>query len=243
MYTEAELHQNFKSFPLFHKYIQEFVYGGIDGSVTTFAVVAGAAGAELQSSIVVILGFTNLFADGFAMSVGNYLSQKSIGDNFEKHKKREYWEIENLREKEVEEIRDIYSKKGFQGKLLEDVVSVITSDKDRWVDVMMKEELEMMPEQKSPFKSGLMTFCSFVSIGLLPLTVYVIDFLFGLSNSNLFLNASVLTSLGFICIGFMKSYVTQTSHVKGIFETLLLGALAAIVAYYVGDVLGKIIIG
>jgi len=90
------------------KYLAEFVYGGIDGSVTTFAVVAGAAGAELSTNIVLILGFANLIADGFSMSVGNYLSAKSEIDNYRKHKKIEYWEVDNLPDQEKEEIREIY---------------------------------------------------------------------------------------------------------------------------------------
>ena len=145
----------------FQEYLAEFVYGGIDGSITTFAVVAGAVGAGLDSSVIIILGFANLFADGFAMSIGAYLSSKTERDTYEKHKAIEYWEIENIPEKEIEEIREIYAAKGFEGKLLEDVVATITADKDRWVDVMMKEELGMIEDTKSPFKVGFITFISF----------------------------------------------------------------------------------
>ncbi|MBT8229160.1 MAG: VIT1/CCC1 transporter family protein, partial [Bacteroidia bacterium] len=90
-------------------YLGEFVYGGIDGCVTTFAVVAGAVGAGLDSIIIIILGFANLLADGFAMSIGAYLSAKSESDNFKKYKEKEYWEIENMRESEVEEVREIFT--------------------------------------------------------------------------------------------------------------------------------------
>ena len=159
----------------FQDYLGEFVYGGIDGSVTTFAVVAGAVGASLDSSIIIILGFANLFADGFSMSVGSYLSSKSEIDNFKKHQKIEYWEVENIPEAEREEIRDIYREKGFEGELLEQVVEVITSDKDRWVDVMMKDELSMMETNKSPFAMGAVTFISF--------------------------HSSWVDSIGFVCLG------------------------------------------
>ncbi len=242
MHNEDIIHKQQPGFARISKYLGELVYGGIDGSVTTFAVVAGAAGANLSSAVVLILGFANLFADGFAMSVGSYLSNKSVRDNFEKHKKREYWEIDNLREREIQEIRDIYSAKGFTGKLLDDVVEVIISDKDRWVDVMMKEELEMILDPKEPWKSGAMTFVSFLVVGIIPLLVFLADFIFNLKLVNSFLYSSVLTSLGFVGIGFMKSYVTETSHTKGIIETVTLGALAAMVAYMVGDVLEKIIV-
>lgn len=222
----------------FQKYLSEFVYGGIDGSVTTFAVVAGASGAGLESSIIIILGFANLIADGFAMSVGSYLSAKTDKERFEKHKKQEYWEIENLREKEVQEIRDIYQSKGFEGELLEQVVAKITEDKDRWVDVMMKEELEMIKESKSSFFMGLATFSAFIVLGLIPLLVYVFDYFKPIPNS-LFLISSLMTALAFVVIGFAKGLMNETNKLKSVLETLLLGASAAALSYYVGAILEK----
>ena len=224
----------------FQQYLGEFVYGGIDGAVTTFAVVAGAVGAGLESAVIIILGFANLLADGFAMSVGAYLSTKSEQDNYEKHKKIEQWEVEHMPEAEREEIREIFRAKGFEGELLEQVVTVITSNKDRWVDVMMKEELHMMEEQKSPIAMGGVTYLSFVLIGIIPLSVYVWDY-FGYFPGDLFLWSCILTSVGFILIGFLKTYVTGSSIIKGILETLILGAIAAVVAYFVGDVLEGVI--
>jgi VIT1/CCC1 family predicted Fe2+/Mn2+ transporter len=223
------------------RYLPEFVYGGIDGSVTTFAVVAGAAGAGLEGNIVLILGFANLIADGFSMSVGSYLSAKSALDMYDKHRKREYWEIENLREFEVEEIREIYAAKGFEGALLEQVVAKITEDKDRWVDVMMKEELEMIPEAKSPLATGTATYISFFAVGLLPLIIFVLDYLIPISG-NLYFIASLITLTGFIGIGYFKSYVTETGRIRAIGETALLGVFAALLAYAVGDFLEKIIL-
>ena len=241
MHNEELIHKSKIKFQKFHKYLGQIVYGGIDGSVTTFAVVAGATGANLPSSVVIILGFANLFADGFAMSIGSYLSSKSERDIYEKHRKREYWEIDNMREKEIEEIRDIYSAKGFEGKLLDEVVNVIISDKDRWVNVMMKEELEMIRDQKEPWKSGAMTFASFIIVGFIPLIVYALDYFFKF-QFNLFFYSSILTAAGFIAIGFLKSYITETSHTKAIIETLTLGTLAAIVAYFVGNILEQMIV-
>jgi VIT1/CCC1 family predicted Fe2+/Mn2+ transporter len=223
-------------------YIGEFVYGGIDGSVTTFAVVAGSAGAGLDSSVVIILGFANLIADGFAMSVGSYLSNKSEQQNYEKHERVEYWEVENLPEKEKEEIREIYAAKGFEGELLEQVVDVITSDKDRWVDVMMKEELNMMKEDKSPLAMGAMTFISFVLIGVIPLIAYLWDYnSSSLEPTHLFKISIALTFAAFIGIGWLKSYVAETSRLRSIAETLFLGAAAALLSYIVGSWLETLI--
>lgn len=239
--SEHKLHQQGSKLGRFSDYLGEFVYGGIDGSVTTFAVVAGAAGAGLSSQVVIILGFANLIADGFAMSVGSYLSKKSEQQNYDKHKKIEYWEVDHLPEKEKEEIREIYRNKGFEGELLEQVVATITADKDRWVDVMMKEELEMMEEQRSPLTMGAVTFASFVSIGLIPLLIYVYDYVSPL-HTNLFFISTAMTSAAFLFIGWLKTYVTQTSRWKGMLETLALGSAAAALSYVVGNWLEKLVV-
>jgi len=237
--NEGRIHGS--KYPLinrFQEYLGEFVYGGIDGSVTTFAVVAGAAGATLDSAVVIILGFANLIADGFAMSVGAYLSTKSEKENYKKHESIEYWEVDNLPEKEKEEIRDIYRAKGFEGEILEEIVKTITADKDRWVDVMMKEELEMSKETKSPWAMGGVTFLSFLLFGFIPLLVYVLDYFELMSDkSSLFLYSSVLTGMVFMLIGYLKALVNQTKIFRSISETFLLGAAAAALAYLVGDVL------
>ncbi|MDN3668508.1 VIT1/CCC1 transporter family protein [Echinicola jeungdonensis] len=224
------------------KYLGEFVYGGIDGCVTTFAVVAGSVGAGLDSSIIIILGFANLFADGFSMSIGAYLSSKSQIDNFHKHQEIEYWEVKHIPETEKDEIRSIYREKGFEGEMLERVVETITEDKDRWVDVMMKEELEMMKDKKSPHIIAGTTFFSFLLIGFIPLLVYVLDYITSIGQ-HLFFLSSLMTGAGFIIIGALKTYVTNTNIWKGILETLFLGLIAAVVAYYVGDFLEKLITG
>lgn len=235
-HTESIFHSQNSRYGRIQEYLGEFVYGGIDGSVTTFAVVAGAVGAGLDSSVIIILGFANLIADGFSMSVGAYLSSKSERDNYYKHQKVEYWEVEHMPEIEKEEIREIFAAKGFRDNLLDRVVEVITADKDRWVDVMMKEELGMSAPTRSPLTIGMVTFVSFLIIGLIPLSVYVWDYL-GNFPGDLFVWASLLTTTAFAGIGILKSYVTETSKWKGLLETVALGVLAASLSYVVGDLL------
>jgi VIT1/CCC1 family predicted Fe2+/Mn2+ transporter len=221
------------------KYIAEFVYGGIDGAITTFAVVAGATGAGLESSVVIILGVANLIADGFSMSVGNYFSSKAEKDNYDKHKALEYWEIENLREKEIQEVREIYEKKGFQGELLNQVVEVITANNDVWVDTMMKEELEMIESDKTPINSAGMTFLSFLLIGFIPILVYVFQGILTIETKYLFVYSSVLTGVALCLVGYFKSIVTEKNKLVGILETLVLGGIAASLSYIVGNVIEK----
>ncbi|MBC8111323.1 MAG: VIT1/CCC1 transporter family protein [Verrucomicrobia bacterium] len=239
-HSESQLHTQ-KNFLLFDKtYIAEFVYGGIDGVITTFAVVAGAEGAGLPVSVIIILGFANLIADGFSMSVGNYFSTKAEIDNYYNHKATEYWEVENLPEIETEEIREIYRRKGFAGELLEQVVQVITADKEVWVDTMMKEELDMIKPEESPVKTATATFLAFFAIGLIPLIIYVVALFTNIPRTVLFITSCILTACGLLLVGNLKSVVTETNRFRGMLETLLLGGFAAVLAYLVGAVLEKI---
>ncbi len=239
--SEHLTHRQTLRFGKIQEYLREFVYGGIDGAVTTFAVVAGGFGADLDAGILLILGFANLLADGFSMSVGAYLSAKSERDNFDKHEKIEYWEIEHLPETEREEIAEIYRQKGFEGELLGNIVDHICADKTLWVSEMMKDELGMIRDTKSPFKIGLATLISFSAVGLIPLLVYLWDFFFP-SEINVFLWTSLLTAFAFFIVGWLKGIVNQTSKLKSVTETVALGLLAAIVAYFVGDLLEQIFI-
>lgn len=236
--NEIDLHSENKILFFKSEYIGEFVYGGIDGAITTFAVVAGAAGAGADISWVLIFGFANLFADGFSMSVGNFFSSKAEHDNFEKHKAIEYWEIENKRESEIQEIEDIFKAKGFQGELLDRVVEVITSDKKVWVDTMMKEELEMIKDNRKPVNTATATFIAFFSVGLIPLSSYLLALWVNLEHDLLFPISCVATGFAMLIIGYLKGKVTQSNSLKSIIETVLLGGFAAFLAYFVGEILG-----
>jgi VIT1/CCC1 family predicted Fe2+/Mn2+ transporter len=224
----------------FETYLPEVVYGSIDGIVTTFAVVAGSAGAGLGVNIVLILGVANLLADGLSMSIGSYLSKKSEQDNYRKHLKIEEWEIENMPEVERKEIEDIYRAKGFSGEELKMVVNRITSDKNVWLDTMMKDELGLTLEDKSPVKSGLSTFLSFVVAGAVPLVVYLFAYSMK-ADIDPFALSAIVTALAFVLIGYIKTYVTKISVVRGVAETLALGVVAAGVAYLLGDFLEQLL--
>jgi vacuolar iron transporter family protein len=164
------------------KYLSEFVYGGIDGTITTFAIVAGAVGASLSSSIVLILGFANLFADGFSMAVSNYLSTKSQKDLHRKH------DHKNQR-------------------------------------------------QKVPRKTALATFAAFFIIGFIPLLSFVLALFFPALNPGKFVYSIILTAFSFLFVGALKGSLTETNPIKSALETLVIGGIAASLAFIVGFLL------
>lgn len=225
--------------------LEDFVYGATDGAVTTFAVVAGVVGASLSPAIVLILGFANLFADGFSMAVGNYLATRSQREYIEKVRRREEWEIDNLAEQERQEIRDIYANKGFKDEILEEIVRIITSRRKVWVDTMMKEELGLIEGKRRPLDTALTTFVAFNTIGVIPLLPFVAMLAAGsavvASATNAFLYSSVFTAAAFFTIGAVKGRVVQKSMVRSGFSTLLVGGIAAVVAFVVGYLLSLLV--
>ena len=222
------------------RYIGDFVFGALDGIITTFAVVAGVAGAALSSQVVLILGFANLFGDGSSMALGNYLSTKSEQQYGERERKREEWEIEQIPEGEREEIRQIYRKKGFRGKDLEKAVEITTSDKKNWVDTMMLEELNIVLEEKSPSTSGLATFAAFTIIGIVPLLAYVAVLFAPALERVAFPIAATATLVAVFIVGSARSYVTGRPWWKAGTEMTLVGGAAALVAYVVGRLLSGV---
>jgi vacuolar iron transporter family protein len=214
-----------------HSYLGDAVLGSVDGTVTTFAVVAGAAGAGFSSLVIVILGMANLLADGLSMAVSNYLGTKVEREEVEKAKEAEEHHIEHIPEGERAEIREIYAQKGFEGELLEQVVDVITSDRHVWVNTMLTDELHLQIEQRSPMRAALATFTAFVVVGLIPLLPYLFPVL---PEKDWFLASSVLTGIGFTFVGVAKGTVLNRRIWRSALETLLTGGVAAAVSFGVG---------
>lgn len=214
-----------------HNYLRDFVYGGIDGAVTTFAVVAGVTGAELSPAIVLVLGVANLIADGFSMAAGNYLGTRAEQDDLKHLAAREHRHIELAPDGEREEVRQIYAGKGFAGEDLERVVALITAERERWVDTMLVEEYGLPLEVRSPVLAAATTFGAFLLCGLAPL----IPFVFGAERP--FAAATLTTCVVFFLIGSIKAKWSITAWWKSGLTTLAIGAAAASLSYAVGVLL------
>ncbi|MES2436780.1 MAG: VIT1/CCC1 transporter family protein [Patescibacteria group bacterium] len=158
------------------KYLPDFIFGSIDGLVTTFAVVSGVIGASLSPAVILILGFANLFADGFSMAASNYLSSKS------------------------------------------------------------EEDLGHNSAEKKPITAAFITFVSFVVIGFVPLFSFIVP-----TGIDTFLMSCILTGLAFIFVGYVKGKVTNTNRAWAACATLMIGTVAAVIAYFVGYFLSNLI--
>jgi len=215
-------------------YLKDMVYGGIDGTITTFAVVSGVVGAELAPGIVVILGLANLVADGFSMAVSNFLGTRAEQQYTGKIREEEAEEIRLIPEGEREEIRQIYAAKGFEGDLLEQVVEVITSDEEVWIDTMLKEEHGMLIEGPEPKRAAWFTFISFLIAGFVPVVPFIIDLMMDDGLASPFLWSSIATAITFFSIGVYKARVVEMNKLVAGLETVAVGGIAAVLAYTVG---------
>jgi len=219
------------------QYIKSAVYGGLDGIITTFAVVAGAAGATLSSGVVLILGFANLVADGLSMAIGDYLSTKAEQDYQKAERRREEWEIENYPEGEKREMVELYVAKGMSEADAKAVVSVFASYHKAWVDAMMMEELGIVTSTESPLRNATVTFLSFGLFGLVPLLGYVAMRLMPTLPGDSFVVACISTAVTLLVLGMLKTRVTRRNWIRSGLETLAVGGIAAAAAYGIGILL------
>lgn len=216
------------------QYIGSAVYGGLDGIITTFAVVAGVAGAKLSAGVVLILGFANLIADGISMAVGDYLSTKAEQEYTQAEKKRERWEVDVYPEGEKLEMVEIYQGKGYSKDDARQMVDIISKNKEGWVDIMMKEELEIIEDSSSPLKNAFVTFGSFAIFGFIPLIAFTVAQLYQALEGSTFLIASVMTGVTLFILGALKVRITSQNWLRAGAEMLLVGGIAAAAAYAVG---------
>jgi vacuolar iron transporter family protein len=221
--------------------VRDLVYGGIDGVVTTFAVVAGSAGAGLSSGIVIVLGLSNLVADGLSMAASNVLGTKAERELRERVRRGEALQVKQYPAGEREEIRQIFAAKGFAGADLERVVEIITSDRDRWIETMLAEEFGMSAAEPSPWRAGVATFVAFVGAGSLPLLAYLGELLLPHGIERPLLWSTLLAGLAFAAIGALKGRFVRRSPLASGLETLAVGGAAAISAYAIGRALESLI--
>jgi vacuolar iron transporter family protein len=214
-------------------YLRDWIYGGIDGTITTFAIVAGVVGAELPGTVVLVLGLANLVADGFAMGAGNYSATKAEVDDYGRLLAIERKHIALEPSGEREEIRQIFALKGFSGTELERIVEVISADETLWAKTMAVEEYGMSPAAKSPMLAALNTSAAFVLCGLVPLVSYLIAYSLAWSV--------VATGLVFFGIGAAKSRWSLAGWARSGVETLVIGMSAAGLSFVIGDALRTLV--
>lgn len=222
-------------------YFSPFVYGAIDGTVTTFAVVASSYGANLGARVVLILGFANLIGDGFSMGASAYasgLSERQQRVRAVKH----YRDHKLATDKSVREslTRHFIHDYGFEGEMLDKAVSAAMAKEETVVKHLIRDRLGFdtgTVSRTAALKDAFATFIAFLSAGIIPLIPYLIGLASNVNARAVFYSSLLMTVFSFAIVGLMKGRVTGLSKWRGSLETLLLGCAAAIIAYLIGDLL------
>lgn len=239
-YTSADLEKHLKEehdISPFATYLKEIVYGGNDGIVTTFAVVAGFAGANIASTsslgfvTVLLFGLANLAADATSMGLGNFLSLRSEQDRYKEQRGKEEYEVEHNFEMEKDETIHLLEKKGFSTADSKDLVLLFSKNKAYWIDFMMQYELEMSdPTNENPVYTALATFMAFIAFGGIPILPYV----FFPNHPSTFIFAAISTFIALVCLGLLRYQVTKDSLLRSVGEIVFVGGISASLAYLVG---------
>ncbi|MFP3985615.1 MAG: VIT1/CCC1 transporter family protein [Candidatus Bathyarchaeia archaeon] len=213
--------------------VREIIFGFNDGSISTLALLAGVTGGALARSDILIAGIAGVIAGAISMGIGAYISSKSEVEHHRSEIERELQEIDEVPEIEREEISQIYQKKAaFNEEELDLIVNRITSDKETWLDSMMKEELGLFEERfEDPIKLGLIMFLTFVAGGLVP----IIPFLLVSTPQTSLLASSIITFASLFAIGIWKTTFTNKHWLMSGIEMVFVGVLAATIPYAIGE--------
>jgi len=211
--------------------LSEIILGGQDGLVNVLGVILGVAAATNDPRIVFAAGMAATFAESVSMGAVAYTSTLANNDLYKSEKEREYRHIRQVPEIEVEEIRNLYAQKGFEGETLEKIVEVITANPDVWVEVMMSEEHQLQPpsRQGGAVKSALVVGGAAIVGSLIPLAPFAM-----LPVGVSMVVSIVISALTLFAVGAYKAKVTVGSPGKSGLEMAIIGTLSALVGYLVG---------
>ncbi|MGN6284661.1 MAG: VIT1/CCC1 transporter family protein [Afipia sp.] len=215
--------------------VRDVVIGMADGLTVPFALAAGLSAAVTSTQIIVTAGMAEIAAGAIAMGLGGYLAARTDLEHYESEERRENWEVDNMRDAEIAEVRDVFAGYGLEGAQLDAVVTALAADKPRWVDFMMRFELGLeKPEPKRAPISAATIAVSYLVGGLIPLAPYIVsDHL-----HTALLYSVIFTGLALVVFGAVKGRLTGINVFKSAFQTLLVGGLAAGAAFYLAHLLG-----
>ena len=213
--------------------VRDVVIGMADGLTVPFALAAGLAAAVSSTKVIVTAGLAEIVAGAIAMGLGGYLAARTDVEHYGSERARENMEIDTMRDKEIEEVTEVFHSYGLEGEELKTVVRAITADRRRWLDFMMRFELglEEPNPTRAPISAGTIA-ASYLVGGLIPLTPYILIS----SISEAFTYSVGVTALALVVFGGIKGQFTGINKAKSAAQTLLVGGLAAAAAYILAHV-------
>ena len=214
--------------------LSEIILGGQDGIVNTTGVILGIAAATSEARIIIAGGLAAAFAESISMAAVAYTSTLADLDFYRAERAREYREIEEIPEMEKEEIREIFSKWGFEGRLLENKIDHISQHTDHWVDIMMAHELELQPIEAG----GLLPTAALVGFSaIVGSFIPLLPFLF-MPPETARWGALGLAGLTLFVVGVFKARITIGHPARSGLQMMLIGMASALAGYAIGAFFG-----
>lgn len=213
--------------------LRDFILGGQDGLVNVLGIILGVATATQDERFIIIAGLSALFAESISMGAVAYTSSKAARDFYYSEYEREKREIKISPDTERNEIKKIFAKKGFKGKLLDQIVKKITSNKKVWLNTMMSEELRLIPDQyQTPLKSGVLVLIATIIGSVIPLFPF-----FFLPVFNAAIVAIIISAITLFIGGVIKAKLTIGGWKRSGVEMVLIGILSAVAGFVIGKLL------
>ncbi|KYQ88247.1 transmembrane protein [Tieghemostelium lacteum] len=231
------------------KYLKSIIYGGMDGLVSIFVSIAVVASGDAKITVLLVVVLSKLIAGAISMGMGDYLGTQADVDFAKGERKREAWEVEYYIEGEKKEMVEIYLERGLPIDVATEVVDILAKNPKGFVDIMMVEELGIMPDTESEvaWKNGLVNFCSFLVFGIIPLLPYLaflaVASAYGLStqeNLGTFISVIAISIITLFLMGVFKAKLTDTVWWKNGITTVIFGCLGAVVGFLTVEIIKKI---
>jgi len=232
MPAEPHVERHFRA----NETVRDIVIGMSDGLTVPFALAAGISGVSgAATKIVVLAGLAEIAAGSIAMGLGGYLAARTDFEHYITEKKRENWEIDHLAEREKEEVADVFRGYGMQDAQITPIVDAMSQNREQWLDFMMRFELGLeTPDPKRARISALTIGLSYIVGGFIPLSSYIL-----IPNLITALLVSVIVTLiALFLFGFIKGSFTGTKPFRSGLQTVLVGGLAAGVAFLLARLIG-----
>ena len=215
--------------------VRDIVIGMSDGLTVPFALAAGLSGAIDSSKVIITAGLAEVAAGSIAMGLGGYLAARTDAEHYVAEKEREYREIKEVPQFEIDEVADVLRSYGLEGEMLTTVTNSICADDRRWVDFMMRFELGLEePDPKRAGRSAATIAFSYIAGGMVPLSPY---FVFTSAHHGL-LGSVVVTLIALFVFGYIKGRFTTTYPMRSAWQTVVVGGLAATAAFLIAKWLG-----
>lgn len=231
------------------KYIKNIIYGGIDGIITTFSIIAACFGANLSIKYVISMGVANLIADGFSMGFGDYISSFFEAKYILSEANKETIEFVTNNEFEIKEMVELYTQEGIELEDSQKIVDILIS-KDKYIPFFIKSMVSMELGLEIPNnnykaqikKEAMVTFGSFILFGFIPLIIYIISNWSKYNNQHtIFTIDCFITLLTIIGLGYTQAVITKQSKIMGCLILTINGIISTSIAFAIGYGLEKAI--